>query len=73
MVKSQRGLIAATGITSGVDGEHHHKDGDAVDPRIGDHCSRVGVSDAGIGCGSRRAACISRIADGLGLVLQLEL
>ena len=39
----QRGLIAATGITSGVDGEHHHQDGDAVNPRIVDHGSRVGV------------------------------
>jgi hypothetical protein len=43
MVKAQRGLIAATGIASGVDSEHHHKNGDAVDPRIGDHGSRVGV------------------------------
>jgi hypothetical protein len=37
MVKAQRGLIAATGIASGVDGEHHYKYGDAVDPRVGDH------------------------------------
>jgi hypothetical protein len=43
MVEAQRGLIAATGITSGVDGEHHHYNSDAVDPRIGDHGSRVGV------------------------------
>ena len=31
------GLIAATGIASGVDGEHHHKYGDAVHPRVSDH------------------------------------
>jgi hypothetical protein len=43
MVKAQRGLIAATGVASGVDSEHHHQNSDAVDPRIGDHGSRVGV------------------------------
>jgi hypothetical protein len=53
MVEAQRGLIAATGITSGVDGEHHHYNSDAVDPRIGDHGSRVGVGITGIGRGSR--------------------
>ena len=31
------GSIAATGISSGVDGEHHHQDSDAVDPRVSDH------------------------------------
>ena len=35
--------IAATSRASDVDGEHHHQNSDAVDPRIGDHGSRVGV------------------------------
>ena len=37
LVMRLNGLVTATGITSGVDGEHHHQDGDAVDPRVGDH------------------------------------
>ena len=43
VVMRQRGLVTATGIASGVDGEHHHQDGDAVDPRVVDHGSRFGV------------------------------
>ena len=42
LVMRQRGLVTATGITSGVDGEHHHQDGDAVDPRVVDHGGWVG-------------------------------
>jgi hypothetical protein len=37
IVVCQRGLIAATGIASGVDSEHHYQNSDAVDPRVSDH------------------------------------
>jgi hypothetical protein len=30
-------VIAATGVTSGVDGEHYYQNSDAINPRIGDH------------------------------------
>ncbi len=37
IVVRQRGLIAATGISNGVDGEHYYQNSDAVNPVIGDH------------------------------------
>jgi hypothetical protein len=36
-------LVTSTGIASGVDGNEHHQCGDAINPRVGDHGSRVGV------------------------------
>ena len=60
VVMRQRGLVAATGIASGVDGSKHHQCGDAINPRVGDHGSRCKVINAGLG-----AAPAGRVNQGL--------
>jgi hypothetical protein len=37
VVVHKDGVIAATGVTSGVDGEHYYQNSDAINPGIGDH------------------------------------